>query len=111
MERRYREAESSDLWWQIALGGFIALLAHSIVVGLYTRYEARQAMTQLERESKLATQQMQRALTQNVQRAEQAPLMREYDPPRPLADGERCLQGRRFKRVSNGWVQLPHDPC
>lgn len=109
MERRYREADSSDLWWQIALGGFIALLAHSIVIGLYTRYETRQAMAQLERESKLATQ--QRALRENVQTPRQAPDLREYDPQRPLSDGERCLQGRRFKRVSNGWVQLPHDPC
>ncbi|KQR07525.1 hypothetical protein ASF90_19185 [Xanthomonas sp. Leaf148] len=111
MERRYQQADSSDLWWQIALGGFIALLAHSIVVGLYTRYETRQAMAQLEKESKLATQQMQRALRQNLQTPRNAPEVREYDPPRPLSDGERCLQGRRFKRVSNGWVQLTHDPC
>lgn len=111
MERRYREADSSDLWWQIAVGGFIALLAHSIVVGLYTRYETRLALAQLERESKLATQQMQRAVARNVQTPSVAPTAREYDPPRPLSDGERCLQGRRFKRVSNGWVQLPHDPC
>lgn len=111
MERRYREADSSDLWWQIALGGFIALLAHSIVIGLYSRYETRQAMAQLERESKLATQQMRRALTQNAPAPKQAQDVRDSAPPRPLDDGERCLQGRRFKRVSNGWVQLPHDPC
>lgn len=111
MERRYREAESSDLWWQIALGGFIALLSHSIVVGLYTRYETRQAIAQFERETKQATKQMQRALAQNVPMARTAQPPTEYAPPRPLSDGERCLQGRRFKRVSNGWVQLPHDPC
>lgn len=68
-----------------------------IVVGLYTRYETRQAMAQLEKESKLATR--------------NAPEVREYYPPRLLSDGERCLQGRRFKCVSNGWVQLTHDPC
>lgn len=111
MERRYREADSSDLWWQIAVGGFIALLAHSIVVGLYSRYETSQAMAQLERESKLATQQMQRAFARNVQAPREAPTAEEYNPPRPLRDGERCLQGRRFTRVSNGWVQMPRDPC
>ncbi|WP_230595888.1 hypothetical protein [Xanthomonas albilineans] len=30
--------------------------------------------------------------------------------PRPLAPGERCMQGRRLQRIENGWQQL-RDPC
>lgn len=30
---------------------------------------------------------------------------------RPLGDGERCMQGHRFKRIEGGWRDLPNDPC
>ncbi len=30
--------------------------------------------------------------------------------PSPLKAGERCIDGRRLKRVSNGWTQL-REPC
>ncbi|HFF6218576.1 TPA: hypothetical protein ACGCHS_004180 [Stenotrophomonas maltophilia] len=31
--------------------------------------------------------------------------------PRPLGNGERCMQGHRFKRIEGGWRDLPNDPC
>ncbi|OOW73537.1 hypothetical protein Xmar_13270 [Xanthomonas axonopodis pv. martyniicola] len=108
MERRYRGADSSDLWWQIALGGFIALLAHSIVIGLYSRYETRQAMAQLERESKLATQQMRRAFTQNAPAPKQAQDVRDYAPPRPLRVMP-WLHGRPL-RLPDDWLPLQMLP-
>lgn len=30
--------------------------------------------------------------------------------PSPLKRGERCIEGRRLQRVSNGWTQLK-EPC
>ncbi len=31
--------------------------------------------------------------------------------PLPLQSGERCINGRRFKRIQNGWQDLPGKPC
>lgn len=40
MEYRYRAPEPDhSIWWQVALGVFLALLSHSIITGLYTRHE------------------------------------------------------------------------
>lgn len=31
---------------------------------------------------------------------------------RPLGTGERCIEGRRFKRMDGGgWRDMPNDPC
>lgn len=109
MERRHREPErNAEIWWQIALGVFLGLLMHSIVVGLYARYEAQQAIKAFNAETAKMTKQMQRT-TSAPQRATQAPV--QYTPPEPLRPGERCIQGRRFMRLDNGWQHLPFDPC
>lgn len=115
MEYRYREPEPNySIWWQVALGVFIALLAHSVVTGLYARHEMNKALTQLKAETTRAEKQAQRQLDA-ITAAQRNPSY-PYQPPTmqdiaPLRDGERCMQGRRFKRVENGWVQIPHDPC
>lgn len=114
MERRYREPEqSADLWWQIALGVFLGLLAHSLVVGAYKRYEEKQALKQLNAEAAKIERQMKAELARMSTRTSQVsePAQPNYTPPAPLRDGERCIQGRRFRRVDNGWVQLPREPC
>lgn len=46
--RMEREPERPALWPQIALGVFLGMLAHSIVVGLYVRYEMYRAGKQVE---------------------------------------------------------------
>lgn len=114
MERRYREPEqSADLWWQIALGVFIAMLAHSIVVGSYKRYEEKQALKQLNAELKKIDGQMKADLARADAKTRETlkAMQPTYTPPTPLRDGERCIQGRRFRRVDNGWVQIPREPC
>ena len=85
----------SGLWWQIALGVFLGLIAHSAATGLYARWELYQAVKQLNSE---AARQMRYA-PPHVDRS-----------PSPLRDGERCLKGRRFTREPNGWRQLK-EPC
>ncbi|RNK84640.1 chloride channel protein, partial [Xanthomonas vasicola pv. vasculorum] len=30
---------------------------------------------------------------------------------RELESNERCIQHKRFRRLSNGWQELPNDPC
>lgn len=108
MEYRYRAPEPDhSIWWQVALGVFLALLGHSIIIGLYTRHQINKTMQQMNVEAKKAEQQF----SSELQAASNKPRPRYVAPPAPLRDGERCLQGRRFKRVENGWVQLPRDPC
>ena len=115
MEYRYRTPEPDhSIWWQVAIGVFLALLAHSIITGLYTRRELNRAMQELSAETKKAEQQAQRQLDAIAASANHPPY--EYRAPTmqdiaPLRNGERCIQGKRFKRVENGWVQLPKDPC
>lgn len=117
MEYRYRPPEPNrDLWWQIALGVFIALMAHSIVVGAYASYVLKRELRALEAQ----TSQHQKANARRAEAAAAAALHPQYPAAanvqsrsyaRPIADGERCIQGRRFQRVENGWVHLPRDPC
>lgn len=110
MEYRYRAPEPDhSIWWQIALGVFLALLAHSIVTGLYARYQFNKTMQQTGAESRKADRQLKRELQASPASTYTQP--RYVEPAAPLRDGERCMQGRRFKRVENGWVQLPQEPC
>lgn len=109
--------ESRSLWWQVALGVFIALMAHSMIVGAYRRHEARQAAEQLSADMKKLDAQWQREAASAAQAIQHAATNYSYPaaPPRarptPLLNGQRCMQGRRFQRVENGWVHLPRDPC
>lgn len=89
------------IWWQIAIGVFLGLLGHSIVLGLYARYEVHKATEAMNAE-------LQRLSKGIKQTTHAVPTER---PNRPLDNDERCIQGRRFKRLENGWQQIPHDPC
>lgn len=90
-----------QLWWQIALGGFLALLLHSVVVGTFERWETQQALKAMNAEMARLNETMRTP----------APVVRRAPPPAPLRAGERCVKGERFERVENGWVHLPHQPC
>lgn len=99
------------LWGQIALGVFLAMLLHSIITGMYARHEAAKVLDSLNRELTQANAQLDAETEQEARRIQRtiAPLV--PTPPAPLRDGERCIQGRRFKRLDNGWQQVPLDPC
>lgn len=105
-----------NLWWQIAVGVFIALMAHSMVWGVYARWEANEAMKELNAEMAKEAAALERQM-----RAIQAQATHPTDnrpwptstrvPSPPLRDGERCIKGERFRRVENGWEHLPRQPC
>ncbi|MBD9368378.1 hypothetical protein [Xanthomonas sp. XNM01] len=102
------------LWPQIAAGVFLALLAHSIVTGLYVRWEAKRVTDELNAQMAKETAALERQLRDiEVQiPSPQAVRQRERPiPPAPLQDGERCIKGQRFQRVENGWVHVPRLPC
>lgn len=110
--RDRRPAPSRDapplggLWWQVALGVFLALMAHSLITGLWERYEAQRIMRQVNEETRKASVQLQQA----IKALEALPPTSDTHVTQPLHPGERCVSGRRFMRLGNGWRQLP-EPC
>lgn len=88
-----------SIWWQVALGGFLALCAHSLVEAAYARYQIQQATKELEAELKAMPAPF-RAPTAGTEQERTA----------PLRANERCITGRRFERVENGWKQV-NEPC
>jgi hypothetical protein len=87
------------IWWQVALGGFLALSAHSLVEAAYVKYQAGKITRDLEAEfGPLYTRKYAPSPVQQPQRAA------------PLRDSERCIEGRRFERVEGGWKQI-NTPC
>lgn len=114
MEHRYRAPEPDyNIWWQVGLGVFFALMAHSIITGLYEQRQVNKAMEQLSAESKRLEAKAQRQIDAAAAAARHPQYQYREGVPatRPLADGERCISGKRFQRVENGWVQLPREPC
>ena len=102
----------AGLWWRIALGIFVGMLAHSIVTGLYVRWElytGLQAMgtvfEDLEKEANAAPAAGSKPRARPVTPARTRPAS-----IRPLAADERCVGGKRFQRVENGWAQVL-EPC
>lgn len=102
----------AGLWWRIALGVFTALLAHSIVTGLYVRWEIYTGIKALG----VAFEEWEKEVRSEMAAPPRSPrpASTQTSPPRlamrPLAAGERCVGGKRFRRVENGWVQVM-EPC
>lgn len=100
----------AGLWWRIALGVFVGALAHSAVVGLYVRWELQRAISVAEADMKQAEREMARALDQSSSTPRSSSVRPARPAIRPLAAGERCVGGKRFRRIENGWVQMA-DAC
>ena len=102
----------AGLWWRIALGIFVGMLAHSIVTGLYVRWELYTglralgaAFEDLGKETNATPAAGSRPAPRPVTPARMLP-----PAIRPLGADERCVGGKRFRRVENGWVQVL-EPC
>ncbi|WP_126941540.1 chloride channel protein [Xanthomonas vesicatoria] len=101
----YRPQNNHDgLWWEIALGIFVGQLmtaAFAGVVALCLGYFTLRSVS-----AGLPTPLPQRIYTPRSQQTDPTPVQL-----RPLESDERCIQHKRFRRLSNGWQELPHDPC
>ncbi|MBB6599595.1 hypothetical protein [Luteimonas sp. MC1825] len=106
----------AGLWWRIALGVFVGALAHSVVVGIYVQWELQQLVKSWEAEAGTAQRELENALRQFAPIGDRSSTARSTIPRgraaplRPLASGERCVGGKRFRAVPNGWVQV-NEPC
>lgn len=125
-QRAPRYAEPASPWLYIVVG---AALLVAIAMGLIewnarrqaaamTRELMRPMTAQEEAELKAAIDRDMRKLEVEtaaevaaVRRTIQLDRMLPVAEPRPLAPGERCMQGHRFKRIEGGWRDLPNDPC
>ncbi|MBO9748860.1 chloride channel protein [Xanthomonas phaseoli pv. dieffenbachiae] len=101
----YRPQNNHDgLWWEIALGIFVGQLmtaALAGVVALCLGYFTLRSVS-----AALPTVGPHPLYKPRSQRAEPARLQL-----RELESDERCIQHKRFRRLSNGWQELPNDPC
>jgi len=102
--------------WKLSVGIGVAVLAALLLFNAYERHQDR-------RDAEAAL----KALNEQTARmiAEDERFLREHPPVRtihlgpqpvaqyrtPLRPGERCIRGERFKRLANGWQQLPQEPC
>lgn len=106
--RTDHEHPYAGLWWRIALGVFAALMAHSVVTGLYVRWEIHTGLKALG----VALDDWEKDVRSEMGATTPPPprASTRAAPPRPamrpLAAGERCIGGKRFRRVENGWVQV-----
>lgn len=115
-------ADESNAWIK---GGIIAALAIAVVMALIewnARRSAAAMMAELNRpataaeraqfdaEMKRLAEESERDVRDVVRTIQLTPHA-EYVPPAPLKPGERCIRGRRFERIENGWRDRPNEPC
>jgi hypothetical protein len=117
-----RASDESSLWLK---GGMAAVVAIVVVMGLIewsARRSAAAMMAELNRpatpeerarfnaEMQRLTEESERDVRNAVRTIQLTPQV-EYAPPAPLRPGERCIRGRRFERLENGWRDRPNEPC
>ena len=111
---RPAEPPTVSLEWKIAIGIFLGLSMFALATCASMALIGSAAVHEQEKAEAAAIQEFQRAVSdpdplgwhRRAQvRAEQ------NDDRKPLNTGERCIKGERFRRIENGWVQVPHDPC
>ncbi|KKY04971.1 hypothetical protein [Xanthomonas citri] len=101
----YRPQNNHDgLWWEIALGIFVGQLMTAALAGVVALCLGYFTMRSVS--AALPAVAPQPLYTPRSQRAEPQTLRL-----RPLETDERCSQNKRFRRLSNGWQELPNDPC
>lgn len=110
-----RQEQEEFQTWKIGIAVCIAVFAALLLFNMYERHQDRKDAEMALRELRAETKRMEAESAREIAALNaqlwQQPAPRRTDRAyRPLADGERCMQGRRFQRVENGWVQLK-DPC
>ncbi|WP_126941538.1 chloride channel protein [Xanthomonas vesicatoria] len=101
----YRPQNNHDgLWWEIALGIFVGQLMTAALAGVVALCLGYFTMRSFD--AGLPTPLPQRLYTPRSQQTDPTPVQL-----RQLESDERCIQHKRFRRLSNGWQELPHDPC
>lgn len=107
------EAARTDISWKIAAGIFLGLTAFALVTCSAVMITGSAAIKEQERQERAAAEQLRQTLSDpdplgiHAREAERQRREAAYYALRP---GERCIDGKRFRRVDNGWEQLSR-PC
>lgn len=99
----------AGLTWQIAIGVFLGITMAMVAYKLHERHQMNLAIQQFNAEMT--------KLDSELARAFEAPTYRNSESNArtrrvvvPLRNGERCIQGKRLRRIPNGWEQI-NEPC
>lgn len=111
--RRHSREGQTDISWKIAVGVFLGLTAFALVTCSAVAVMGSAALEEQERQERAAAEQLRKALgdpdPMGIQ-AREAERQRREAEYYGLRTGERCIDGKRFRRVENGWVQI-NRPC
>ena len=102
------------LEWKIAIGIFLGLSMFALATCAGVALIGTAAVNEQQKIEAAAVEEFKRAVNDpdplGWQRQAQLRAGQE-DEKKPLNVGERCIKGERFRRIENGWVQVPRDPC
>lgn len=104
--------EDDNLVWKIAAGVVLGLIVFFGLQRCVDEYRARQAIAAMNAELakiEVATR-SQRELNERHAR-ERAERQQRREGALLLGPDERCVGGKRFRRLPNGWAEVPHKPC
>lgn len=101
-------------WFAVIVAGVLVggLLLYQ-VIAWNERRGMEQAIEELERESdRLEAEYRSRAVIQPAAQPRRTSIAADgRHRPAALREGERCINGQRFRRLENGWEEIPHSPC
>lgn len=111
--RNSSRPDNNDMVWKIALGVFVGLCLFGMVTCTGLVIVGSTVQAEQEKQAQAAVKEFVRATSDpdpfGWQRAEVERQQRAAQE-RALQPGERCIGGKRFRRVDNGWVQI-QKPC
>lgn len=104
--------------WGVAIGIFLGLSAFSVATLVVLGFGAKAVADEQTRREQAAMAQLNKVLRDpdplgwRAQAAkDRAVREARIRAAKQLNPGERCIQGKRFYRVDNGWIELPNRPC
>lgn len=101
--------------WHIATAVLAVLLGIAAADQLWARYQRHMMIKEFNRQVEAITAPGSDPLGIHAQirehRKQEAEAKRRQEAARALKPDERCFDGQRFRRLENGWQQLPNQPC
>lgn len=115
--REIPTARDESWIWKLAVAIGAAVLAALQIFNAFQRHQQR-------RDAEMVIEAMNAEMAKMAVELEKNPPIRHItidpdrlldrsglaQPRKPLKAGERCIQGRRFERIENGWKQI-NEPC
>jgi hypothetical protein len=112
--RRDQEEPNPWKWFAVIVAGVLVggFLLYQVIAWNEAR-GVQQAIEEMERDSARMEAEARALIVEQPQRMPRRTSIAAdgRDRPAPLASEERCISGQRFRRVENGWEQIPNSRC